>query len=292
MMEALVYGLHPWVLGLILTLVLFLAVEVGFRVGRRRAEGLADTEKSQSMTLQAAVLGFLALLLGFSFSVSFSRFDTRRRLVIDEANAIETTYLRAGILPPAQQQRVRGLLRGYSLSRTPRATKLDVDRALAQSERLHTEFWREAERFGLSDADPGRKTLFTSSLNEMIDLHTERVAAYLFRAPPASLLLLGGAGLLAVVVMGYATGVNRRRQTLGLTVMVVLIAGLTTVIVDLENGRAGVVQPSRQPLLDVQKNIGALDAAGPGSITTQPAGDQSAASATSTRGSASWSAST
>jgi hypothetical protein len=258
MLETLVYGLHPWLLAVILLAVLLVAMEAGFGVGRRRAETLADNEKSQSMTLQAAVLGFLALLLGFSFSVSFSRFDTRRRLVIQEANAIETTYLRAGILPEAQRERVRQLLRAYSLSRTPDPNQVAVERAIARSEQLQDELWQEAEQFGLSDADPGRKTLFTNSLNQMIDLHAERVAAYLFRAPPSAMLLLGGGGVLAVMVMGYASGVNRRHQTLGLLVMVVLIVSVTTIIMDLENSGKGLIQPSRQPMLDVQKNIGAL----------------------------------
>jgi hypothetical protein len=258
MLETLVYGLHPWLLAVILLLVLLVAVEAGFRAGRRRAEALADTEKSQSMTLQAAVLGFLALLLGFSFSVSFSRFDTRRRLVIQEANAIETTYLRAGILQEGQRDRVRQLLREYSLSRTPDPNQVAVDRAIARSQQLQDELWQEAEQFGLSDADPGRKTLFLNSLNQMIDLHAERVAAYLFRAPPSAMLLLAGGGVLAVMVMGYASGVNRRHQTLGLVVMVVLIVSVTTVIMDLENSGKGLIQPSRQPLLDVQKNIGAV----------------------------------
>ena len=257
MMERLVYGLHPWLLGTVLLAVLLLAVEAGFRVGRRRAEMLADNEKSQSMTLQAAVLGFLALLLGFSFSVSFGRFDTRRRLVIQEANAIETTYLRAGLLPAAQREHVRQLLRDYALTRTPDPNRVAAERSIARSERLQDELWREAEVFGLSDADPGRKTLFTGSLNEMIDLHGERVAAYLFRAPPSALVLLAVGGLLAVLVMGYATGVNRRRQTLGLVVMVVLIMAVTTIIIDLENSAKGLVQPSREPLLDLQRNIGA-----------------------------------
>jgi hypothetical protein len=257
MLQSLIYGVHPWVLGLILTIVLLLAVEAGYRIGRWRSESLVDTEKSQRMTLQAAVLGFLALLLGFSFSVSFDRFDTRRRLVIQEANAIETTYLRAGMLPKDQSARVRQLLRQYVLNRTPDANQIAVDRAIVRSEHLHGQLWREAEQFSFSSADPGRKTLFTNSLNQMIDLHAERVAAYLFRAPPSAILMLSASGLLAVLVMGYATGVNRHRQTLGLVVMVVLIAAVITLIIDLENSSAGVIQHSHQPLLDVQRNIGA-----------------------------------
>jgi hypothetical protein len=122
--------------------------------------------------------------------------------------------------------------------------------------------WRQAERISRYNIDPARKTLFINSLNQMIDLHGQRVANYLFRAPPTAVLLLAGSGFIAVLVMGYASGVSRRRQTLGLTVMVILIVAVTAVIIDLENSGRGLIKPSQQPLLDAQRTIGAGDASG------------------------------
>jgi hypothetical protein len=85
------------VVGALIALFL-LAAEVGFRAGRRHGRRVGDREP-QVGTIQGALLGLLALLLGFSFAMAQSRYDTRRALVVDEANAIGTTYLRAQLLP-------------------------------------------------------------------------------------------------------------------------------------------------------------------------------------------------
>ncbi|MFA9460632.1 hypothetical protein [Thiohalorhabdus methylotrophus] len=263
MLEAVFFGLDPRLLGLIVLIVLFLATEAGFRLGRPYAGQIESSQRSQATTLQAAILGFLALVLSFTYSGSYNRFDTRRQLVIQEANAIETTYLRAGTMPEKMRERTRALLRDYVITRTPTPMPKAVERAIAKAERLHEALWKQAEQFSRSGADPARKTLFISSLNETIDLHTSRVAAYLYRAPPALLFVLHVGAVIAVLFMGYVTGLDNRRFYIGLGAMVVLITILLTVIVDLENARMGFITASQQPLLDVQENIGAVGPEGP-----------------------------
>src|SRR4051812_44999905 len=93
----------------LLTALLLGFAELGFRIGVR-AEG---APKEQVMDIQTSVLGMLALLLGFTFAMAASRYDTRRVLVVHEANAIGTTYLRASLLPPAHVEPVRQTLRRY-----------------------------------------------------------------------------------------------------------------------------------------------------------------------------------
>ena len=146
MLEAVFFGFDPRLLGLVTLIVLFLATEVGFRLGRRYAGLLGSSERSQATTLQAAILGFLALVLSFTYSGSYGRFDTRRQLVIEEANAIETTFLRAGTMPEELRERTRTLLRDYVITRTPKPRLEAIRRAIAESERLQGKSWRLAER--------------------------------------------------------------------------------------------------------------------------------------------------
>jgi len=61
----------------------------------------------------AAELGLLAFLLAFTFGIGASRFEMRRQILIDEANAIGTTYLRAAMLPTPQREDARRLLKEY-----------------------------------------------------------------------------------------------------------------------------------------------------------------------------------
>ena len=89
-----------WLVFGISALLLVAAAELGFHSGRqRRRETPRAATASQLGGVQAAVLGLLALLLGFTFAMSVARYDERRALVVKEANAIGTTYLRAGFLP-------------------------------------------------------------------------------------------------------------------------------------------------------------------------------------------------
>ena len=67
----------------------------------------------------AATLGLLAFILAFTFGLAASRFDSRMQVLLDEANAIGTTYLRAGMLPE-QGKQIRALLREYADARLGR----------------------------------------------------------------------------------------------------------------------------------------------------------------------------
>jgi len=107
------FGLNEWLIVTIVIALFLSAIEIGFRLGRRgKAKGNEPT-RSQVNVLQAASLGLLALLLGFTFSMALTRFDTRKQLVLDEANAIGTTFLRAQLLPDPARKEVSDLLRRY-----------------------------------------------------------------------------------------------------------------------------------------------------------------------------------
>ena len=107
------YRVNEWViLGVSITLFL-VAIEAGFRLGRRNRLSVSEHAKSQINTIQGAMLGLLALLLGFTFAMAISRFEVRKQLVLDEANAIGTTFLRAQLLPQPQRQELSNLLRQY-----------------------------------------------------------------------------------------------------------------------------------------------------------------------------------
>ena len=92
---------------------LLATTEVGFRFGLRLHAAKDEARKEQIGGIHAAVLGMLGLLLGFTFAMALERYDKRRILVIQEANAIGTTFLRASLLPEAHQAPVEDLLRRY-----------------------------------------------------------------------------------------------------------------------------------------------------------------------------------
>lgn len=111
------YGVNELVIALALFALLLLTIEVGYRMGDKVPPGLSDNAKSPALAISGAILGLLALLLGFTFSMSLNRFEHRKQLVVEEANAIGTAYLRSGLLPEPDRSTVAGLLRSYAGAR-------------------------------------------------------------------------------------------------------------------------------------------------------------------------------
>src|SRR5512139_717427 len=103
MLTNILSSMNEWLLFGMISVLFFLASEVGFQIGRVRRADVDESGKSQINTLQAAILGLLALLLGFTFSMVLSRFDARKHMVLEESNAIGTCYLRAQMLPEPQK---------------------------------------------------------------------------------------------------------------------------------------------------------------------------------------------
>jgi len=98
------------VFALTITLVL-ISMEFGFRIGKRRIRFEEDTKNSSTSSMVGAVLGLLAFMLAFTFGMSSQRYDTRRQLLREEANTVNTAYLRAGLLSEPRRTEIRSLLR-------------------------------------------------------------------------------------------------------------------------------------------------------------------------------------
>src|SRR5436853_7549384 len=168
-----------------------------------------------------AMVGLLAFMLAFTFGVASSFFQARREVVLSEANAIGTTYLRAAMLPKPIGTAVRGLLREYVDVRLEAAKGINVDQAISKSEELHGRLWSQA--VAASENDPSPVTaLFVQSLNEVIDLHAKRVMVALrSRIPPPIWLALYLLAILSMAAMGYSQGpTSARRSPAALAVLV------------------------------------------------------------------------
>jgi hypothetical protein len=98
-MNEFLYDINSSLIACVLFISMVLAVELGYRVGLRKSHATNDAAEEHVNGIQASILGIPALLLGFTFSLSLQRFDTRSDAVVNERNAIGTAYLRAQLLP-------------------------------------------------------------------------------------------------------------------------------------------------------------------------------------------------
>lgn len=135
--------MNPYAVSVVSCLLLFAGMPasamIGHRVGRRLHRGDPDAKKLSTGVVDAAILSLLGLLTAFTFSSAYSRYETRRQLVVDEANAIGTAYLRVDLLPASAQPVMRDMFRGYVNLRAELWRVLpDPDIALAEYERGDT----------------------------------------------------------------------------------------------------------------------------------------------------------
>ena len=120
----LLYGYSSVAIVVVLLALILASNEAGYRFASRQSEKKDEGEKTQTNAIQAAMLGLLALLLGFTFTMALQRFDSRSQAVIDEANAIGTAYLRIDLLPDQPQRAARGYSASMSNSGFERAKSI------------------------------------------------------------------------------------------------------------------------------------------------------------------------
>src|SRR5262245_53061910 len=244
-----------WALFIVILLVVLLSVEFGYRLGKYRRSRREEEKEAPLGTMVGATLGLLAFVLAFTFGLAAQRFDTRRQVVLNEANAIGTTYLRAGMLPERGQQ-VRDLLREYVAARLEAVQPGKLAEGIRQSEEIQQKVWTEAENAGNKNPNSIVVGLFVQSLNQMIDLHAERMQAGLrSRIPGAIWLGLFTVAALSLASMGYHAGLSGTRRSLATLAVAVTFAVVIELIADLDRPQEGVLRVSQQALLDVQRSM-------------------------------------
>ncbi len=250
---------YPLLMIFLVGLVLILAAsEIGRRIGvQASARGGGNIS-----TLESAVLGLLALMIGFTFAMALSRFETRRDAVLSEANAIGTTALRARLLPQPERGEILKLLREYVTVRLD-ITKQPVSRAelaaaIDKSNTIQEALWQQAKAMAAKDAGMVPTGLFIQTLNEMIDEQGKRLAALRNRVPNIVMLALFGIAAVATAFAGYGSGFEARRIRLPIYVMALLLSAVLLLILDLDRPTTGFIEVSQQPMIDTAASIAAF----------------------------------
>lgn len=223
------------------------AIECGRRLGTRHY--LADPDRfGQGVSAaEGAVFGLLGLLLAFTFSGAASRFEDRRHLVTEEANAIGTAWLRLDMLSADAQPALRHLFKRYLDVRITTYAAIGDQTAtrakLADGTHLQAQIWNAAiTAVKRPDAAPGSAQVVLPALNEMIDITTTRETATQNHPPLAIYLLLSLMCVAGGVMFGHSTGPVRQRSGLHILTFAGLMSLALYVIVDLEFPRRGLIR--------------------------------------------------
>ncbi len=232
-------------MGLLVGMVVCL--DIGYRIGRHRSNQQPERFHEGIGAMEAAIFALLGLLLGFSFAGGTSRLDARRQLIIREANAIGTAYLRVDLLPASAQLDMRHLFREYLNARMGGYERLPdleaADQEFARAAQIQQKIWSDAVT--ASGDDPTQnmaRLLLLPALNEMIDITTDRTVALHTHLPLLIFILLISVALLSGLVAGYAMAKRQSRSLFHMLLYAGAIAVTVYAIVDLDYPRSGLIR--------------------------------------------------
>ncbi|OYQ32620.1 hypothetical protein CHU95_17745 [Niveispirillum lacus] len=273
-MREFLYSQDSMLVAILLLVSLFVIIELGVRVGRTRRDGASEAYRSHVNTIQGSILGLMALLLGFTFSMALQRFDARSDAMVDEANAIGTTYLRAQMLTPEVRGTVSSLLRDYVELRVA-AVSVSLDHPaerqalVVRSTAVLDQIWIQAQRAVLVDPGPATSGLFIQTLNETIDSFGRHDAILNRHVPELVLFMLYGAVLLTGWVLGFSCGIAGHRPSGVAFAFGLAVVAIAFVIIDIDRPRRGLIQVNQSSLTSLAAEIVATEAAR--AQTSQPA---------------------
>jgi hypothetical protein len=231
--------------------------EVGYRIGRWREERATGEIEGPTGVIVGSILALMAFLLAIATGMAADRFDARRSLVLQEANSIGTTVLRAGYLPDPYRAQLTALLREYVPLRIVKSQD-GLEAKIERSVEIQNEMWTISEQLAREHGDLPVVAIFIESLNETIDLHESRITAGLYsRVPPTVVWFLLAGVVFSVGMVGYNAGLTGRRSLISAVVLAVALSAVLGLVVDLDRPSGGLIRTNQQPLIDLRDSLGA-----------------------------------
>jgi hypothetical protein len=232
----------------------FGAAYLGWRLYERGSRLETDKDGGESLSVPA-ILGLLALLTGFTFSLVIDRFETRRQLVLEHANAIGTAYLRVQLLPEPHRTRLSRLITEYTDNAIALASASPGHTAplLARDDDILTKLWAATASGYDRVQDRPYSNVFVSAINSLIDNDGARRAAREARVPTEVFVVLLIYLVCAAGVLGYTTK-SRSGRVAGAFLIVLFTLSLL-LILDIDRPTTGTIRESQRPMEDLRATL-------------------------------------
>ena len=250
------YDVSHWLIGLMVFILMILAHMAGVRLGRRHRQD--DAALTQAATVQTSTLALLGLLLGFTLAMAVSRFELRKQLLVNEANAIGTAWLRSRIWPDVARETHPLLLRYVRIRLDLRAHGYDPDRvqhAIHEANDIQEKLWKRATALAAAEPNSTAMMLYLQALNEMIDLQTKRVAARANNVPELVLILLDVLAITSIAMLGYSAGLANLRHGGESWILAALMVLVMLIIMDLDRPDRGFIHTNPIALVELEQQL-------------------------------------
>jgi hypothetical protein len=244
---------HPYLVFVLSLVVLWFSSTLGAFISQRLRR-LKEEERDDFGVVQTAILTLLGLLIGFTFSISVSRYDQRKNYEEAEANAIGTEYVRANLLPSADAATVRELLKNYLDQRILFYKTRDgreLEQINASTAQLQTELWSTVQAPALASPTPVM-ALAVSGMNDVLNSQGYTQFAWGYSIPVEAYALMAGIAFFSTLLVGYGV---RRQNRLFLFVLPVALAIAFFLIADIDSPRRGMVRVQPQNLVSLAQSL-------------------------------------
>ena len=250
-----IYTMPVWVVFAVAFIVVLAAIEAGFRMGHVAHRRSEDEKESPVGAIAGSILGLLAFMLAFTFGLVSERYDARKGLVREEANAIRTAFVRSDFLPEADRAEGKDLLRRYVDERMAAVRSKDlgqVKAAITGAEAIQRRLWERAVANERLDMNSDVAALYIESVNDLMGFHATRVALGAARIPVGIWHVLGILMVLGMIAVGYQTGIAGSRRSWTMPILAFSFSLVIALISALDRPFNDLLQVSQQPLANVR----------------------------------------
>ncbi len=254
-----IFYINLWLLFSILIISFLFANFICFKLGQMQRVNTSNDAKTEVTGIQVAFFGLLALLLAFSFTMSATRFETRKQLILQESNAIGTSYLRTELLAQPQQLALQNTFRTYvaTLLEFYNAAKNsnDIMALNQQILNIQNQLWSLGVAAAAKDPRPFYSIFFLTSLNSVIDDYNSLITSARNHVPDLAIWLLFFVAIFTMGLTGYRNGLDDKPNNMSMILCSIVIATVIFVILDLDRPVAGLIQVSEKNFIDLQNSI-------------------------------------
>jgi hypothetical protein len=246
-----------WAVYLGTVALILLVAEIGYRIGIwLQHRDSADGGTPINNTMVGSMLALLAFLIAFAIGIVIDQHNGRRAMVVTEANAVGTAYLRAGFLDEADRTTSRSLLREYvEIRLAAAADAAQLDSTLARSGEIHAQLWSIVEDNVRQGYDTDIMGLYIEAINQVIDVHTLRMTAVNLRLPRLVGILLYASMLLSFLLVGVVNSADGKRDFASMLLFAMAFVAVFMIIVDLDRPQQGLINVSQTALSDLLRQM-------------------------------------
>jgi hypothetical protein len=251
----LILSIPLWVLFCSTAVLVLVSWELGFRLGKVFVNQHRPVKVQAISSTVAAILGLVGFLFGFTFNMASSAFLERRKVLISEVNAIETTYLRTRMIAEPESSDIRRLLREYVDIRVSAEMQTQAGPEMERSRQIRDQLWESTVAATAKNRD-AIMAQFLASMNQLIDAETERTTLiFQHRIPDTIWLSLFGLTVLVIAAIGYQGGLNQGERSPTLLVVAFTFALVVIMIADLDSPGKGALRVDQQAMINLQYSL-------------------------------------